>query len=425
MKPSSDSLVIDQPKHGQSAVSFDVARIREDFPILKSKSNGKPLVYLDNAATTQKPQQVLDRLTRYYSEENANVHRGVHWLSERATEVYEDARGTIRRLINAPDVQNIVFVRGTTEGINLVAQSWGRHNVRRDDEIVISTMEHHSNIMPWQMLCEETGARLRVIPITDAGELDLEAYEQLLTDRTRIVAIVHVSNALGTINPAAEMIRIAHRRGIPVLVDGAQAIAHMKVDVQALGADFYAFSGHKMLGPTGIGVLYGTSALLEAMPPYQGGGDMIRSVTFDRTLYNSLPYKFEAGTPDIAGVVALGAAIDYLNSAGLDAIAAHEHQLVQYGTEVLSQVPGVHLVGTAADKAGIFSFVVDGVHPHDVGTIVDREGIAIRTGHHCCQPLMHRLGVAATARASMALYNTREEIDALAAALGKVHEVFA
>jgi len=405
--------------------ALDVTAIRADFPILRLRVHGKPLVYLDNAATTQKPQQVLDRLTRYYSEENANVHRGVHWLSERATEVYEDARGTIRRLINAPDVQNIVFVRGTTEAINLVAQSWGRRNVRRDDEIVISTMEHHSNIVPWQMLCEETGARLRVIPMTDAGELDLEAYEQLLTDRTRIVAIVHVSNALGTINPAAEMIRIAHRRGIPVLVDGAQAIAHMKVDVQALGADFYTFSGHKMLGPTGIGVLYGTSALLEAMPPYQGGGDMIRSVTFDRTLYNSLPYKFEAGTPDIAGVVALGAAIDYLNSAGLDAIAAHEHQLVQYGTEVLSQVPGVHLVGTAADKAGIFSFVVDGVHPHDVGTIVDREGIAIRTGHHCCQPLMHRLGVAATARASMALYNTREEIDALAAALGKVHEVFA
>ena len=349
----------------------------------------------------------------------------MHWLSERATEVYEGARATIQRLINAPRPEDIVYVRGTTEAINLVAYSWGRRNVGRGDEVVISTMEHHSNIVPWQILCDETGATLRVIPINDAGELDVEAYEKLLTDRTRIVSIVHVSNALGTINPVAEMIRIAHRRGILALIDGAQALAHMKVDVQALDADFYAFSGHKMLGPTGIGVLYGKTALLEAMPPYQSGGDMIRSVTFERTLYNTLPHKFEAGTPDIAGVVALGAAIEYLSAVGLDAIGTHEHQLVEYGTGVLSQVPGVHLVGTARDKAGILSFVVDGVHPHDVGTIVDREGIAIRTGHHCCQPLMHRLGIAATARASMALYNTREEIDALAAALHKVHGVFA
>jgi cysteine desulfurase/selenocysteine lyase len=405
--------------------ALDVNAIRSDFPILRLKVHGKPLVYLDNAATTQKPQAVIDRLTRYYSGENANVHRGVHWLSETATEAYEDARVTIKRLINAPDVQNVVFVRGTTEAINLVAQSWGRRNAGKDDEIVISTMEHHSNIVPWQMLCEETGARLRVIPMTDAGELDLDAYEALLNDRTRIVSIVHVSNALGTINPVEQMIRIAHRRNIPVLLDGAQAVAHMKVDVQALGADFYAFSGHKLLGPTGIGVLYGTTSLLEAMPPYQGGGDMIRSVTFERTLYNTLPYKFEAGTPDIAGVVALGAAVEYLTAIGLDAIAAHERQLVEYGTEALSQIPGVHLIGTAREKAGILSFVVDGVHPHDVGTILDREGVAIRTGHHCCQPLMQRLGVAATARASMAVYNTREEIDALAAALQKVHEVFA
>ena len=408
-----------------TSAALDVAAIRADFPILHQRVHGKPLVYLDNAATTQKPQAVLDRITRYYSEENANVHRGVHWLSERATEVYEGARATIQRLINAPRPEDIVYVRGTTEAINLVAYSWGRRNVGRGDEVVISTMEHHSNIVPWQILCDETGATLRVIPINDAGELDVEAYEKLLTDRTRIVSIVHVSNALGTINPVAEMIRIAHRRGILVLIDGAQALAHMKVDVQALDADFYAFSGHKMLGPTGIGVLYGKTALLEAMPPYQSGGDMIRSVTFERTLYNTLPHKFEAGTPDIAGVVALGAAIEYLSAVGLDAIGAHEHQLVEYGTDVLSQVPGVHLVGTAREKAGILSFVIDGVHPHDVGTIVDREGIAIRTGHHCCQPLMHRLGIAATARASMALYNTREEIDALAAALHKVHGVFA
>ena len=409
----------------QRTTSLNVTAIRQDFPILRQRIHGKPLVYLDNAATTQKPQAVIDRLTRYYAEENANVHRGVHWLSERATEVYEEARATLQRFLNAAHAQEIVFVRGTTEAINLVAQSYGRPGVGAGDEIVISTMEHHSNIVPWQILCEEKGATLRIIPITDAGEMDLDAYEKLLTDRTRIVSVVHVSNALGTINPMQEIIRLAHRRRIPVLVDGAQATAHLKVDVQALGCDFYALSGHKMLGPTGIGVLYGTSSLLEAMPPYQSGGDMIRSVTFERTLYNTLPYRFEAGTPDIAGAVALASAIDYLNDAGLDRIAAHEHELLEYGTAALSQITGVRLMGTAREKAGILSFVVDGVHPHDVGTILDREGVAIRTGHHCCQPLMDRLGVAATARASIALYNTREEIDALAAGLRKVHEVFA
>ena len=409
----------------QRTTSLDVAAIRQDCPILRQRVHGKPLVYLDNAATTQKPQVVIDRLTRYYVAENANVHRGVHWLSERATDAYEEARATLRRFLNAAQPQEIVFVRGTTEAINLVAQSYGRSHVGAGDEIVISTMEHHSNIVPWQILCEEKKARLRIIPMTDAGELDLDAYEKLLSDRTRMVSVVHVSNALGTINPVEEIVRIAHQRGIPVLVDGAQAVAHTKVDVQALGCDFYTLSGHKMLGPTGIGVLYGRSSLLEAMPPYQSGGDMIRSVTFERTLYNTLPYKFEAGTPNIAGAIALGAAIGYLTNAGLDRIAAHEHELLEYGTAALSQIPGVRLIGTARQKAGILSFVVDGVHPHDVGTILDREGVAIRTGHHCCQPLMNRLGVAATARASLALYNTREEIDALAAGLSKVGEVFA
>jgi cysteine desulfurase/selenocysteine lyase len=408
----------------QRPTALDVEAIRQDFPILRQRIHGKPLVYLDNAATTHKPRAVIDRLTRYYVEENANVHRGVHWLSERATDAYEDARGAIREYINAAHAHEIIFVRGTTEAINLVAQTYGRVHVSSGDEIVVSAMEHHSNIVPWQMLCEEKRARLRVIPMDDAGELDLAAYEDLLSDRTRIVAVVHVSNALGTINPIEAIVRTAHRRNIPVLVDGAQAMAHMKVDVQALGCDFYAFSGHKMLGPTGIGGLYGTSRLLDAMPPYQGGGDMIRSVTFERTLYNTLPNKFEAGTPHIAGAVALGSAVAYLTGVGLDKIAAHEHQLLQYGTRVLAQIPGVRLVGTATDKAGILSFVLDGVHPHDVGTILDREGVAIRTGHHCCQPLMDRLGVPATARASLALYNTRSEIDALAVALDKVREVF-
>jgi cysteine desulfurase / selenocysteine lyase len=408
-----------------SPAAYDVQAVRHDFPILRERVHDKPLVYLDNAATTQKPQAVIDRLTTFYAHENANVHRGVHLLSERATDAYEDARRTVCRFLNAADPREIVFVRGTTEAINLVAQSYGRSHVAPGDEIVITTMEHHSNIVPWQMLCEQTGARLRVVPITDAGELRLDAYEAALSERTKIVAVVHVSNALGTINPVPEIVRFAHGRGIPVLVDGAQAVAHMPVDVRRLDCDFYTFSGHKIFGPTGIGVLYAKAPLLEAMPPYQGGGDMISSVTFERTLYNVLPYKFEAGTPNIAGAIGLAAALDYVDAIGLDRINAYERELLAYGTDALSQIAGLRLTGTAADKAGILAFALEGVHPHDIGTILDRQGIAIRTGHHCCQPLMDRLGVPATARASLALYNTREEIDALAAALDTVREVFA
>jgi cysteine desulfurase/selenocysteine lyase len=409
----------------QERVGFDVTAVRDDFPILRSRVHGKPLVYLDNAATTQKPKAVIDRLVRYYATQNANVHRGVHLLSERATDEYEAARERLRRFLNAADHKEIVFVRGTTEAINLVARSYGRSRIGRGDEVVITAMEHHSNIVPWQMLCEETGARLQVAPISDAGELLLDRYEALLSDRTKIVAVVHVSNALGTVNPVAEMIRLAHRRGIPALIDGAQAVAHVPVDVRALDCDFYAFSGHKIFGPTGIGVLYGKASLLEAMPPYQGGGDMIRSVTFERTHYNDPPYKFEAGTPNIAGAIGLATAIEYVDALGLDRIAAYERELTAYATDALSRIAGLRLTGTAADKAGILSFVLDHVHPHDIGTILDREGVAIRTGHHCCQPLMDRLGVPATARASLALYNTRAEIDALGAALQKVSEVFA
>ena len=405
--------------------ALDLKAIRQAFPILRQRVHGKPLVYLDNAATTQKPQAVIDRLVRYYTEENANIHRGVHVLSVAATDAYDAARETVRGFLNAADSREIVFVRGATEGINLVAQAYGRAHVAAGDEIVISEMEHHSNIVPWQMLCEEKGARLRVIPITDAGELRLDVYERLLNDRTRIVAITHVSNALGTINPVVEIVRLAHDREIPVLVDGAQAIAHMPVDVQALGCDFYVFSGHKVFGPTGIGVLHGRLPLLDAMPPYQGGGDMIRSVTFERTLYNDVPHKFEAGTPNIAGVVGLAAALDYVTAVGLHRVCAHEHDLLAYGTEALSALSGLRLTGTAPAKAGILSFVLEGVHPHDIGTILDRDGVAIRAGHHCCQPLMARLGVPATARASVALYNTREDIDALVGALKTVREVFA
>jgi cysteine desulfurase/selenocysteine lyase len=408
-----------------SRPALDIRAVREDFPILRQSVRGKPLVYLDNAATTQKPKAVLDRLTRFYETENANVHRGVHLLSERATDVYEAARRSVAQFLNAGDAKEIVFVRGTTEAVNLVAQTFGRTRVGRGDEVVITAMEHHSNIVPWQMLCAEKGARLRVAPITDAGELRLEELEALLTERTKLLALVHVSNALGTINPIARITRLAHDRGIPVLVDGAQAVPHTHVDVQTLDTDFYAFSGHKVFGPTGIGVLHAKAALLEEMPPWQGGGDMISSVTFERTLYNIVPYKFEAGTPNIAGAVGLAAALDYVSAVGLDRIAAHERDLVAYGTDALSQIAGVRLTGTAPEKAGILAFVLEGVHPHDIGTILDREGIAIRTGHHCCQPLMDRLGVAATARASVALYNTRAEIDALAAAIDKVREVFA
>jgi len=404
--------------------AFDVHAVRSDFPILHDLVRGKPLVYLDNAATTQKPRAVVDRLARFYLRENANVHRGVHLLSERATEAYEDARRTVSGFLHAADPKEIVFVRGTTEAINLVAHSYGRTHVGAGDEVVVTAMEHHSNIVPWQMLCTEKNARLRVVPITDAGELRLDEYERLLSPLTKIVTVVHVSNALGTINPVQQIARLAHERGIPVLVDGAQAVAHMAVDVQALGCDFYAFSGHKIFGPTGIGVLYGKASLLDAMPPYQGGGDMISSVTFERTLYNVVPYKFEAGTPNIAGAIGLAAALEYVDTIGLDRIAAHERELLAYGTDALSQIRGLQLTGTAAEKADILAFVLDGVHPHDVGTILDREGVAIRTGHHCCQPLMDRLGVPATARASLALYNTRGDIDALIAALDKVGQVF-
>jgi cysteine desulfurase/selenocysteine lyase len=404
--------------------TLDVAAIREEFPILRQRVHGKPLVYLDNAATTQKPREVLDALQRYYMEENANVHRGVHSLSGRATDAYDASRETVRRFVNAADAKEIVFVRGTTEGINLVAQAWGHANVRAGDEIVLTEMEHHSNIVPWQILCEATGARLRVAPITDAGELRLDALERLMTDRTRLVALAHVSNVLGTVNPVADVIRIAKARGIAVLIDGAQAVAHMPVDVQALGCDFYVFSGHKMFGPTGVGILYGRRALLEAMPVYQAGGGMIGRVTFERTTYADLPYKYEAGTPNIAGVVGLAAAVDYMTTIGLDRIAAYERDLCGYATAALTAVPGLRLIGTARERGAVLSFVLGDVHPHDIGTIVDRDGIAIRAGHHCCQPLMARLGVPATARASLALYNTREEIDALVASLERVREVF-
>ena len=409
---------------GAAVSGLDVAKIRQDFPILGQTVHGKPLVYLDNAATSQKPQAVIDTLVRYYTTENANIHRGVHALSQMATEEYEGVRTKVRQLLNAAEDREIIFVRGTTEAINLVAQAYGRQNIGPEDEIVISAMEHHSNIVPWQMLCQERGARLRVAPCNDAGELLLDDYQRLLGPRTKLVSMVHVSNALGTINPAKQIVELAHRWGAPVLLDGAQAAPHMSIDVQALGCDFYAFSGHKLYGPTGIGILYGRAALLEAMPPYQGGGDMIRSVTYEKTLYNTLPYKFEAGTPHIAGVIGLGAAIDYVNAIGLDRIAAYEEELRQYGTKCLSTISGLRLVGTAKEKAGILSFVMEQAHPHDIGTILDAEGIAIRTGHHCAQPLMERLGVAATARASLSFYNTREEIDALVKGIDRVIEVF-
>ena len=407
-----------------SQSGFDVRRIRQDFPILCQEVRGKPLVYLDNAATTQKPQVVLDTLMRYYTEENANINRAVHLLSERATQAHADARVKVQKFVNAAESQEIVFTRNSTEGINLVAQTYGRQHVRAGDEIVISEMEHHSNIVPWQLLCEEKGARLRVVPITDAGELRLDEFERLLGPRTKFVSIVHLSNSLGTINPVSQIVEMAHLHRIPVLIDGSQAAYHLKIDVQELDCDFYVFTAHKLYGPTGVGVLYGKANLLDAMPPYQGGGDMISSVTFEKTTYNVLPYKFEAGTPHIAGAIGLGAAIDYVTGVGMDRIAAYEQELLAYGTAALSEVRGLRLIGTAADKAGIFSFVLEGVHPHDVGTIADQEGVAIRTGHHCTQPLMRRFGVPATARASLAMYNTCEEIDALVAALAKVHEMF-
>jgi cysteine desulfurase/selenocysteine lyase len=407
------------------AGEFNVEKIRRDFPILSRQVHDQPLVYLDNAATSQKPQAVIDAISHYYAFNNANIHRGVHLLSQTATDAYEAARETIQHFLNAESSSEIIFVRGATEGINLVAQTYGREHVGSGDEVVITAMEHHSNIVPWQMLCEEKGARLRIAPISDEGELLLGEFEALLNSRTKFVAIPHVSNALGTINPVARIVEMAHARNIPVLVDGAQAVPHTTVDVQALDCDFYVFSGHKIYGPTGVGVLYGKRALLEAMPPYQGGGDMIRSVTFEKTLYNQLPYKFEAGTPNIAGVIGLAAAIEYVQAIGLDAIAAYEHELLVYGTRKLSSIPGLKLIGTAREKAGVLSFVMEDIHPHDIGTILDRQGIAIRTGHHCAQPVMQRFGIPATARASLAMYNTTGELDALVAGIHKLKEVFA
>jgi len=403
---------------------FDPAAVRRDFPILQQQVRGKPLVYLDNAATTQKPLAVVQAISDYYLRDNANIHRGVHLLSERATAAYEDARRAVQAFINAREAREVIFVRGTTEGINLVAQSLVRQGLAPGDEIVVSVLEHHSNFVPWKMAAEATGARLRVVPITDAGELRLDEYERLLSPRTRLVALGHVSNALGTVNPAAEIVRLAHARGIPVLLDGAQAVAHRPVDVQALDCDFYAFSGHKLYGPTGIGVLYGKAARLDALPPWQGGGDMISSVTLEQVDYNTLPAKFEAGTPNIAGAIGLAAAIRYLAGLDLQAACASEDALVEYAVERLAALPAVRVVGRPAERAGIVSFVVENVHPHDVGTILDGEGVAVRAGHHCCQPLMHRLGLDATARASFAFYNTREDVDRLADGLGRVREVF-
>jgi cysteine desulfurase/selenocysteine lyase len=403
---------------------FDVTRIRRDFPVLDQLVHGKPLVYLDNAATSQKPQVVLDAINRYYRMGNANIHRGVHYLSEQATQEYEGAREKVRRFLNARSTREIVFVRGTTEGINLVASTFGRSKVRAGDEILISAMEHHSNIVPWQLLCEEKGAKLRVVPISDRGELILDEYQKLLSERTKLVAVTHVSNALGTINPVKHVIAEAHRRSIPVLIDGAQAVPHDRVDVRDLDCDFYALSGHKMFGPTGVGILYAREAILEEMPPYQGGGDMIKSVTFERTIFNDLPYRFEAGTPHIAGGIGLGAAVDYLEQLDWQGLGEYEDALLEYATEALSSVKKLQIIGTAREKTGVISFVIEGVHPHDVGTVLDQEGIAVRTGHHCAQPVMQRFNIPATARASFALYNTQEEVDSLVAGVHKVMELF-
>jgi len=413
------------PPREALAPGFDVRKIREDFPILKQKMHGKPLVYLDNAATSQKPQAVIDALVNYYTQYNANIHRGVYLLSERSTQAYEDARVKLQRFMNAAEPREIVYVRGSTEGINLVAQTFGRQHIGAGDEILITAMEHHSNIVPWQMLCEEKDCRLRVGPINDRGELILDEFEKLLSDRTRLVSVAHVSNALGTINPVKQIVEMAHARNVPVLIDGAQAAPHMNIDVRALDCDFYAISGHKAFAPTGIGALYGKAKLLESMPPYQGGGDMILSVTFEKTIYNHIPNKFEAGTPNIAGAIGWGAAIDYLKRIGMENIASYEHALLTYASEAIGQIPGVRLIGTAREKAGVLSFLLEGIHPHDVGTVLDQEGIAVRTGHHCAQPVMERFRVPATVRASLAFYNTKQEINALAAGLEHVKAMFA
>ena len=404
--------------------AFDIARIRADFPILDTTVNGRRLAYLDSGASAQMPRQVIERINHYHRAEHANIHRGVHYLSEVATNAYEGAREAVRRFINAKHEREVIFTRGTTNAINTVAHGFGRAFIGRDDEIIISHMEHHSNIVPWQMLCEETGARLKVIPVDDAGALQLDDYRKLLGERTRLVALTHVSNVLGTINPVKEMIATAHEHGVPVLVDGAQGAPHLKVDVQDLDCDFYAFSGHKMCGPTGIGILYGKTAMLEKMRPYEGGGDMILSVTLDKTTYNSLPYKFEAGTPPIAAAIGLGEAVSYLESVGMDAIEAHEHELIDYAMKAVSDIDGVRIFGTVPGKSGVLSFNIAGVHAHDVGTILNDEAVAVRTGHHCAQPLMQRYGVPATARASFYLYNTIEEIDQLVAAIRRVQQIF-
>ena len=404
--------------------AIDVERIRQDFPILHQEINGKPLVYLDNAATTQKPQAVIDAITNYYVKNNANVHRGVHTLSQRATDDYELARESVRRFINAPDDCEVIYVRGATEGLNLVASSYGRKYFKSGDEVIITGMEHHSNIVPWQLLGKELGIRLRVVPFNDDGELLLDEFEGMLNDRTKLVSVVHQSNALGTINPVRTIVELAHAKGVPVMLDAAQSVPHMPIDVQELGADFLTFSGHKLYGPTGIGVLWGRADLLNAMPPYQSGGEMIRSVTYEETIFNVLPAKFEAGTPDIAGAIGLGAAIEYLEAIGMEKIAAYEQALMHYGAERLSSIEGLRIIGNAADKGGVLSFIMEAAHAHDIGTILDAEGIAVRTGHHCAQPVMARYGVAATARASLALYNTTAEIDSLVKAIDRVIEVF-
>ena len=425
MAANSLPIELHSPLPEAGIAEYEVEKVRRDFPILHQQVYGHPLVYLDNAATSQKPRAVIDAISRYYERGNANIHRGVHFLSEHATSEHEAARRTVQQFVNAADKREIIFVRSATEGINLVAQTYGRKHVAAGDEVLITAMEHHSNIVPWQILCEEKGANLRVLPINERGELRLEELPKLLTAKTKLLGLSHVSNALGTINPVKQIIAMAHSRNVPVLIDGAQAAPHLKIDVQELDVDFYVFSGHKVYGPTGIGVLYGKRDLLEQMPPYQGGGDMIRSVTFEKTLYNDLPFKFEAGTPDIAGAIGLGAALNYIDKLGIDSIAAHEHDLLVYGTEALSAIPGVRIIGTAAQKAAVISFIIEGIHPHDIGTILDREGIAVRTGHHCAQPVMQFFRVPATARASFALYNTRQEIDRLVEGIEKVKEVFA
>ena len=405
------------------STALDVASIRRDFPVLERTVRGQPLSYLDNAASSQRPRAVIDSMSRYYETSHANVHRGVHTLSQEATDLFEGAREKVRRFINAKSTKEVIFVRGTTEAINLVAQSYGRPTFGPGDEVLISWLEHHANIVPWQMLCQQTGATLKVAPITQSGEVDFDAFVALLSPRTKLVALAHVSNALGTVIPVRRFIAAARTRGVPVLLDGAQAVPHMSVDVQALDCDFYAFSGHKMCGPTGIGVLYGRESLLSAMPPWQGGGDMILAVSFEQTVYNGLPYKFEAGTPDIAGAIGLGAAIDYLEALGMERIAAAEHALLDYANARLATVPGLRFVGTAPEKAAVVSFTIDRVHPHDLGTILDHEGVAIRTGHHCAMPVMDFFGLPATARASFAFYNTRAEIDRLVAALHTAREM--